>query len=289
MRHLLGAFIGLCVWAGLRAAWRGWSPRQASLAERLARAGRPPAAHRTLRQQVLATFAGDVGAGHTTLHADLAVLDRSLETYAMNRLVLVAGLSVMPVVFAVVTSTAGGLAWSPVAVGVVAVVGAGFGLVMSRAVVSSQAAERRRAFAVELSQFLDVVALQVAGASSIDDALRRAAQGSLSPGIVQIRRALDRARTRNESPWDSLEALAERTRVPELDELVSTVRLGDDRGARIRATLIAKADALRATQGADELARSEKASERMGVPVVAMFFGFLALMLAPLIAQLGGI
>lgn len=49
---------------------------------------------------------------------------------------------------------------------------------------------------------------------------------------------------------------------------------------------LAKADSLRATQTADELARSEKASERMGIPVVAMFFGFLALMLALLMAQL---
>ena len=289
MRHVGGAVIGLAVWAGLVAAWRGWTPHQAGLAERLVKAGRPPAPQRTLRQRVLDVFAGDSNATHTSLHADLAVLDRSLETYATNRLVLVAGLAAMPVVFALATSAAGALAWSPVSVAVVAVVGAGFGLVMSRAVITSQAAERRRGFAIELSQFLDIVALQVAGASGIDDALRRAAAGSVSPGIAQIRRALDRARTRNESPWDSLEALAERTRVPELDELVSTVRLGDDRGARIRATLVAKADSLRATQSADELARSEKASERMGIPVVAMFFGFLTLMLAPLMAQLAGL
>ena len=289
MRHFAGALIGLCVWAGLVAAWRGFAPRQATLAERLAKAGRPPAPQRSWRQRLLAWCAGDLNATHTSLHADLAVLDRTLETYATNRLVLVTGLAAMPVAFALLTGASGALQWSPVAVAVIAVVGAGFGLVMSRAVVTSQAAERRRAFAIELSQFLDVVALQVAGASGIDDALRRAAAGSASPGIIQIRRALDRARVRNESPWDSLEDLAERTRVPELDELVSTVRLGDDRGARIRATLIAKADSLRATQTADELARSEKASERMGIPVVAMFFGFLALMLAPLMAQLAGI
>lgn len=291
MRHLLGALVGLCVWLGISAAARGWAPRQTPIAERLAAAGRPPVQRRSWRTRLLGVFAGDVvrGSGSSPLVADLAVLDRSIDTYATNRMLLVSGLAVMPVLFALATASVGALHWTPAALVVIALAGGCFGLVMSRAIVTSQAAERRRAFAIELSQYLDIVALQVAGAAGIDDALRRAAAGSRSPGIVQIRRALDQARTRNESPWDCLEALAERIRVPELDELVSTVRLGDDRGARIRATLSAKADSLRATQNANELMRSEKASERMGIPVVAMFFGFLVLMIAPLLAQLTGL
>ncbi len=289
MRQLIGALLGLCVFFGLKVASRGWSPRQQSLAERLAAAGRPPQPKRGFRQQLFAALSSDVSVSSSSLSADLAVLNKTRDEFATERLTLVAGLSVMPVLFALGTSAAGMLSWSPIAVIVVGLVGAVTGFVMGRSVLSSQAAERRRAFAIELSQYLDVVALQVAGSAGIDDALRRGASGATSPGVTQIRRALDRARVRNESPWDSLEELAERIRVPELDELVSTVRLGDDRGARIKTSLMAKADALRASQTAHELERSEKASERMGIPVTAMFFGFLMLLIAPLISQLGSL
>ena len=289
MRHLIGALLGLCVYVSVMAVVRGWSPRQQSLAERLAAAGRPQEPKRGVRAQLYGLLSADLASASGSVSADLAVLDKTTDEYAATRLTLVAFLAVMPVLFALLTGAAGMLSWSPIAVIVIAVVGAGFGLVMSRAVLSSQAAQRRRSFAVELSQFLDVVALQVAGSAGIDDALRRGAAGATSPGIRQIRRALDRARMRNESPWDCLEGLADRIRVPELDELVSTVRLGDDRGARIKQTLMAKADSLRATQTAEELASSEKASERMGVPVVAMFFGFLLLTIAPLLSQLGNL
>ncbi len=301
MTQLLGALVGLGVWAGLRAAWRAYAPRPASLAERLAAASQPRPPTRRLRQRFLAAVANDLRAeqhgdgtgpgvgGSSGLAADLAVLDRTIEQYAVQRLLLVTSLAVMAVSFAGVTSAVGALQWNPLGVLTFAGLAAGFGFVMARLAVASQAAERRRAFAVELTQYLDVVVLQVAASSGIDEALRRAAAGSTSPGITQIRRALDRARTRNEAAWDSLHALAERIRVPELDELVSTVRLGDDRGARIKATLAAKADALRATQNADELARNEQASERMGIPVVAMFFGFLLLTIAPLLSQLSAL
>jgi tight adherence protein C len=289
MRHLLGAMLGLLAYVGAVAAMRGWSPRKETLAERFAAAGRPPQPKRGFRDQLLGAMSADVTSSGSSVNADLAVLDKTRDEYATERLVLVAGLTFMPVVFALFTAATSMLSWSPLSVVVIAVLGGVFGFLMARAVLSSQATERRRAFAVELSQFLDVVALQVAGSAGIDDALRRGAAGATSPGIVQIRRALDRARMRNESPWDSLGALAERIRVPELDELVSTVRLGDDRGARIKSSLMAKADSLRATQSADDLERAEKASERMGIPVTVMFFGFLMLLIAPLLSQLGNL
>lgn len=289
MRHVIGAVLGLCVYLGSAAAMRGWSPRKETLAERLAAAGRAPQRKRGFKDQLLSAMSIDVASAGSSVNADLAALDKTRDQYAMSRLTLVGGLSVMPVVFALFTTATGLMSWTPIAVVVIAIVGASFGFMMARAVLASQAAERRRAFAVELSQYLDVVALQVAGSAGIDDALRRGAAGATSPGLLQIRRALDRARMRNESPWDCLESLAERIRVPELDELVSTVRLGDDRGARIKTSLMAKADSLRASQTADDLERAEKASERMGIPVTAMFFGFLMLLLAPLVSQLSSL
>jgi tight adherence protein C len=289
MRHIVGAVLGLCTYFGVVTAMRGWSPRQQSLSERLAAASRPPQPKRGFRDQVLAAMSADVASVGSSVNADLAVLDKTRDEYATSRLTLVAGLALMPVIFAFLTTATGVMLWSPFAVLVMAFVGAVFGFLMARAVLSSQATERRRAFVMELSQYLDVVALQVAGSAGIDDALRRGASGATSPGIIQIRRALDRSRMRNVSPWDSLEALAEQIRVPDLDELVSTVRLGDDRGAPIKTSLMAKADSLRDSQSAADLGRAEKASDRMGIPVAAMFFGLLMLLMAPLLSQLGNL
>jgi hypothetical protein len=63
--------------------------------------------------------------------------------------------------------------------------------------------------------------------------------------------------------------------VYELRELAASARLAGDHGARIRDSLSAKADSLRAHQTAMVEARAEAATEKMLLPVVALVVGMI--------------
>ena len=92
------------------------------------------------------------------------------------------------------------------------------------------------------------------------------------------------------SPWDAFDELGAQLGVVELRELAASVRLAGEQGAKIKASLASKAAALRAQQLARMEAAAHAASERMALPNVAMFLGFLIFAGYPaLISIVGGI
>lgn len=221
-----------------------------------------------------------------SLRADLAVLDRSLHEYATARVTLAAALGGLPVALAFLTGLSGSVSWNPAVVLGAMVVGVIIGFVAARGALASEAAERRREFALELATYLDLVALLLSGGAGADEAMWRAARAADTPGLRQIHEAIRSARVRRMSVWRTLGELAERIRVPELMELVSAAQLAGDSGARVRSSLLAKSESLRSSASANDLANAERASERMGAPLVAMFLGFIILVIAPGIAQI---
>jgi hypothetical protein len=54
--------------------------------------------------------------------------------------------------------------------------------------------------------------------------------------------------------------------------------LSGDHGARIRTSLAARADSMRSRQVAEVEASAQSATERMGVPMMMLFVGFMALL-----------
>ena len=75
-----------------------------------------------------------------------------------------------------------------------------------------------------------------------------------------------------------LREVAEETGIDELPELAATVKLGGEQGARMTASLVAKASSMRAKQLAEVEADANAATERMGLPMVLLFMGFLILL-----------
>ena len=70
----------------------------------------------------------------------------------------------------------------------------------------------------------------------------------------------------------------ERIGIDELPELAATVKLGGEQGARMTASLVAKASSMREKQLAEVEADANAATERMGLPMVLLFMGFLVLL-----------
>lgn len=204
----------------------------------------------------------------------LRVLDKAIERHAYEKLVAaVAGFS-LPLIGGVGLAT-NGIAVSPlVLAGCSAVLGAA-GFVYPDMPLADQVAERRRAFKHAFSAYLDLVTVLLAGGAGIESALEGAAESGDGWAFAEIRRSLRRARLTRRTPWDAFADLGTELGVGELNELAASVSLAGDHGARIKASLTAKADALRAGQAAELEAGAEERTEKMIAPVVVMTLGLV--------------
>jgi tight adherence protein C len=288
---VLGAGIGV----GVLVVWRAVVPRPPSLyavLASLARSGTPlgqPAPIQTAPAERLGVvarrIAEAVGADPRRHHQELELTGRSAERHALDKLLgALAGLLV-PNLAATVLLLVG----IPVPVGVVAVLSLGTaaaGFLLPDLMLRDAAEKRRRAFRHALSSYLDLVNVLLAGGAGIETALHAAADAGDGWGYATIRAELRRARLTGRSPWDTFIELAERLGVNELAELAASVSLAGTHGARIRASLAAKADTLRGHQVAETEGAAEAATERMTVPVAVLLFGFLVFIAYPAVAQI---
>ena len=88
-----------------------------------------------------------------------------------------------------------------------------------------------------------------------------------------MRTALRRAELTGRTPWDLFDELGVTLGIDELRELAASVALAGGQGAKIRQSLSAKADALRAQLAAELEAAAEDRTEKMIVPVTVMVIG----------------
>lgn len=292
MMILFGAGVG----AGALITWRALVPRPTPIAvvlSDLARQGTPiggtaavsePAVDRigTIARRVV----GAVGQDTTTgLRSELELVDRTPERHAFDKLLGgVAGLLVPNL--AAVALTVAGMTMPVGVIGVMSLATAAAGFILPDFLLRDEAEKRRRAFRHALSSYLDLVNVLLAGGAGIETALYAAADAGDGWGYRTIRSELRRARLTGQSPWDTFAGLADRLGVTELAELAASVSLAGSHGARIRASLAAKADTLRGHQIAETESAAEAATERMTIPVAVLLFGFLVFIAYPAIAQI---
>ncbi len=224
-----------------------------------------------------------------TTRRDLATVDRPTDVHLAEQ----------------ATATVFGLLLPPVATALLALGGFGTGtgipatasLILGMAgflapelSLRSEAAKHRAAFRGALSSFLDLVVISLTSGSGIDQALDDAAKVGSGPAYTELRYALAEARLARVPPWDILATLGRRVAVAELQQLAATVGLAGTEGAKVRASLRSRAIALRARQLTDAEGVANAATERMALPIVALFAGFLIFLGYPAVAAvLGGL
>ncbi|MDG4790186.1 type II secretion system F family protein [Micromonospora sp. WMMD1102] len=225
----------------------------------------------------------------TSTRRDLATVDKPVDLHLAEQ----------------ATATVLGLLLPPVAAGLLALGGVGSGLAVPAAAslllgvvgflapelsVRSDVAKHRAAFRDALSSFLDLVVISLASGAGVDQALDDAAKVGSGPAYTELRYALTEARLARVPPWDILAALGRRVAVAELQQLAATVGLAGTEGAKVRASLRSRAIALRARQITDVEGEANAATERMALPIVALFAGFLIFLGYPAMAAvLGGL
>jgi len=295
---ILALICGTGVGAGLLLIVRGLYPPRPSLAQALAQLRRLPEATPVLVPDPDGGFAARLGrpaadaltragAGWllpATVRRDLAVLGRSPERHLAEKVALaLVGLLFAPAVAALLLV---GGAHIPVVVPLWAsLVFAVAGFVLPDLGIHADAGRRRRDFRHALSSFLDLVVVALAGGGGVETALGDAASVGGGWAFAYLRRALDQARLARETPWAALGRLGNELGVGELSELAASVSLAGTEGAKVRASLAAKAASLRTHELAEAETADQAATERMSLPVVLLFAGFLVFLGYPAVEK----
>lgn len=218
--------------------------------------------------------------------ADLAVTNLTPLTIATQRLLFAIAMVAVPMTALLLTALLGN-ALPLIPMMLWAVGGAAVGFQLPSIQLRQRAKAARDDFRTSLSAYLDLVSTMLAGGAGIETALVAAVRVGDGAAFGAIAAALDRAHSQRVSPWDALATEGSRIGVDELPELASTIKLGGEQGARMTASLIAKANSMRSKQMSDIEARANSATERMGLPMVMLFLGFLVLLGYPAMHMIG--
>lgn len=286
---LTGAALGLGTWLLLR----GFFPARVDLRTRLARhadigshrsggtgtrvdslLGRPAVwLLRSLRAEML-----------PQVEADLAVTERDLVAFALEKLKVGGALAVLfPISFYFV-----GVAHSPLTLLILAVVGFSIGYLVPDLDLKQKAATRRKEFSEVLTGFVGLIAVSISGGGGVNTAMLDATSIGEGWCFDMIRRALDESFLVGESPWTGFERLGKQLDLLPLVELAGALALAGNSGARVVETLRARAESGRDRELAEALSTAERKSESMGIPIGAMLLGWFLFLGYPAVAGLIG-
>jgi Flp pilus assembly protein TadB len=160
------------------------------------------------------------------------------------------------------------------------------GALLPLAALSSEVKRRRREARRVIGSFLDLVVLCLAGGMGVEGALHAAAQVGDNEVLGRLLEALILARDAGAPPWAALADLGAEIGVDELAELAAAVGLAGTQGARIRATLAAKAASIRRHELADAESEANAVTERLFLPGVLLLVGFLLFIGYPAVARI---
>jgi Flp pilus assembly protein TadB len=220
-----------------------------------------------------------------SVEADLRVVGGTLEDHVASRaMVALVGFALVPATTALMW--AGGVRVSPAVPGLVSPLLGLAGFFVPAGTLRSAAAERRRSFRHAFSSFLDIVSVTLAGGAGVETALYRSAATGRGWAFAELRHALVTSQLLGQTPWSGLDRLGVDLGVVELQELAASVALAGEDGASVRASIAAKARALRIRALSDAESHAQAATERMSLPIVVLMTGFMVFVTYPSIARI---
>ncbi|MEZ0072750.1 type II secretion system protein [Planotetraspora sp. GP83] len=258
----------------------------------------------------LARFYASRGWEVRSIRADLALLGKSFEGFLATKVLLaVSGLLAFPLMVGWLALMGWGLSvqvplWSALLVSVVF-------FLLPDLQIRRDAATRRRDFRHAVGAFLDLVSMNLAGGRGVPEALMMAVSvGSPGPAPVngvapvaqagtagaagvagsgagsnwameRIREALANARIVGITPWQALGQLGDEINVDELRDLSAALGLVADDGAKVRASLTARAATLRRRELAEVEGKAGERSQSMLVAQLLLCAGFVIFLSYP--------
>ena len=144
-----------------------------------------------------------------------------------------------------------------------------------------RAASKRTEAELAVSAFLDLVTILLAGGAGLETALAGAASCGDGWTFDQIRGRLASAQSARRSHWDELRRWGRSCGIESIVEVANSVQIAGEHGARIRSSLVAKSKSLRVRDIARIEHEAGRRTEQMGLPIVAMFMGFVVFVSYP--------
>jgi hypothetical protein len=216
---------------------------------------------------------------------DLDLLNRSVEKFMLTKVALVLLGLFVPAYLTVMTALIG--------VSLPFVLPAVFGLALGGYLwflpdldIKAKAHRARLEFGHAADAYLDLVALKRIGEAGTTEALEQAAQLGHGWAFERLQSALLEARLNNAPPWDGLRELADRLDLPDLNDVADIGRLSGTEGARIYATLRARAKSVRTRLLTAEAEQAKAAVSQLEAPAALLLLVMLILIGYPLFSRI---
>ena len=223
--------------------------------------------------------------GGNLLAPALAMTGTTFESWWLQTVLIGAVGLLLPVAFDVLLE-AGGAGIPVVVVLLLSLAFTTGGAALSYSSLAAEARRQRVQARKAISSYLDLVVLCLAGGMGIEGALHSAAEIGDHPTQARLAVALEQARDDGTPPWQALASLGEQLGIGELRELAASVGLAGTEGARIRASLVAKAASMRRHELAEVETAANVVTERLFLPGVLLLGGFLVFIAYPAFARI---
>ena len=213
--------------------------------------------------------------------ADLRIVQVPAEVHAVRLAVAATAGLFAPSALLGVGQLLGVVSLTPVVPIGAALAGAVAAPLIVHAAMRQRAAELRIDLRHQLSAYLDVVTMLLAGNVGNEGALRQAAQAGDGRLFVELRRRILIAETANRSLVSALAALGHDLDLVELRQIAASAALGSAAGAPVARSLAAKCASLRNTLAAEQEAEARVRTGRITVPLVGMSLLIMAAVIYP--------
>ena len=128
--------------------------------------------------------------------------------------------------------------------------------------------------------------MNLAGGRGLPEALMAASSIGDHWAMARIRQALSNARVIGITPWEGVSRLGRELGVDELRDLASALALAGDEGAKIKLSLMARAESMRRKELADVEGQAGERSQSMLVAQLLICASFLLFLAYPATSQI---
>jgi tight adherence protein C len=232
----------------------------------------------------VAAFYAARGWQHGPLRADVNLLGRSWEGFLATKAIAAAAVVVLAPFVTAVLAAAGVDVGAAVPLWLALLLGA-IAFFLPDLSVRQEAAVRRRDFRHVVGAYLDLVSMGLAGGKGVPEALLAAAEIGEGWALRRLRDCLVNARITGITQWAALGRLGEELAVDELRDLAAALELVADDGAKIRASLAARAATLRGRELAEIEGKAGERSQSMLVAQLLLCAGFMVFLAYPAVVR----
>jgi Flp pilus assembly protein TadB len=213
--------------------------------------------------------------------AQLQLVGRSIDQHVVYLVLAAFGGFVLPPLAIGLLQSAGTISLS-IYIPLLAAIGfAVLGPLLVHTATVERAVEVRTDLRYQVSAYLDVVTMLLAGNTGYEGALEQAAHAGDGRLFAELRRRMRESGARGLSLTDALQRTGRELGLDELEQIAATAALSAAEGAPVARTLAAKCATLRTALATEQESEARLRTSRLTTPIVGMALIFMALVIYP--------